>query len=334
MPSVLIVLINYNSWNYTILCLESLLKLNYSDFSIIIIENASNDDSYTKINDWAQNDIKPGLDKIPEALHKNVLPFIEKPIVLNQIDEKIIDTTDFECGKIYLYKSEKNSGFSGGNNVALLSSNISNSFDYIWCLNNDTIVDKNSLSEQVKTANENCSEKLIGAAILKLSKPNEIETLGGGILNPFLGTVRYIESGKDVSKINNINESISYIAGTSILFPSKFLRNFGGFDESFFMYSEDAEISKRAIKNGYKLLIATKSYIWHAGGSSSGYKSPFSEYYIQRNSLKYFWKFYPFQFPIMLVISLFAKSLNRLRRRQLSQLRAVFAGTVHFFSGK
>src|SRR5260370_12650012 len=53
-PRVYIVLLNWNGWQDTIECLESVFRLSYSHFTVIVCDNASSDGSIEKIEGWAK----------------------------------------------------------------------------------------------------------------------------------------------------------------------------------------------------------------------------------------------------------------------------------------
>jgi len=48
-PRVSIIIINWNGWEDTIECMESLFQINYPNFDVILVDNASEDDSLEKI---------------------------------------------------------------------------------------------------------------------------------------------------------------------------------------------------------------------------------------------------------------------------------------------
>ncbi len=48
-PSVAVILVNWNGYEYTVQCLQSLRKLDYSNFTVILVDNASTDGSLQKI---------------------------------------------------------------------------------------------------------------------------------------------------------------------------------------------------------------------------------------------------------------------------------------------
>ena len=52
-PKVGIIILNYNSWQGTVRCLESLQQIDYPGYTVIVVDNGSNDESVEKIKEWA-----------------------------------------------------------------------------------------------------------------------------------------------------------------------------------------------------------------------------------------------------------------------------------------
>ena len=51
-PRVSIIILNWNGWRDTIECLESLYRINYLNYDIIVVDNDSNDESIEKIKEY------------------------------------------------------------------------------------------------------------------------------------------------------------------------------------------------------------------------------------------------------------------------------------------
>ena len=54
MSKVYIILVNYNGWEDTVECMESLFKLEYDNFEIVLVDNASPNSSVSKIISWSK----------------------------------------------------------------------------------------------------------------------------------------------------------------------------------------------------------------------------------------------------------------------------------------
>jgi len=88
-PIVAVIILNWNGWENTIECLESLNKIDYPNYYMILVDNASNDDSIQKIRDYCNGKIIPESNYI-EYNAQN------KPINVKEIDYAEIDQIELE----------------------------------------------------------------------------------------------------------------------------------------------------------------------------------------------------------------------------------------------
>lgn len=54
LPSIFIIIINWKGWQDTVVCLKSLLKNDYKNFQVVVIDNRSQDESYEKLLEWCR----------------------------------------------------------------------------------------------------------------------------------------------------------------------------------------------------------------------------------------------------------------------------------------
>ena len=71
-PNVTIIILNWNGWEDTIECLESLYQINYSNFDVIVLDNNSRDESWDKIKDYAQGKLEVKLELIFIPSNKSI----------------------------------------------------------------------------------------------------------------------------------------------------------------------------------------------------------------------------------------------------------------------
>lgn len=191
MGKVYILILNWNSWQDTIECVESVLKSDYRDFQIIIIDNDSKDSSVEFIKKYLNREIFP---RIPENtyLKRNILPFIKDKIpYILYTEEEALKGGNLQKEKnifcpqnikypVIIIKNRKNYGFAKGNNIALKFVLKRKDFSYVWLLNNDTIIEKNTLENLLKKAKENKKIGFVGSVIRYYQNPNFIQAVGGG----------------------------------------------------------------------------------------------------------------------------------------------------------
>lgn len=273
---VYIIILNYNGWENTIECLESVLKIDYSNFQIIICDNNSTDNSFEKIIEWSE-----GYRVVEKTLYKNII----YPLEIKPIDYDIIDINLMKKSnkKLLFLKTAKNLGFAGGNNQGIKYAMKQNDFKYIWFLNNDTVVEKNSLRKVVEYISKSNKLGICGSKLLYYDNPNIVQGLAGRY-NPFLGISKHIYNISDLNKI-------SYIIGAAMLVKKEFLETVGLMNEFYFLYYEELDWVKRA-ENKFKIDVCLDSIVYHKEGASIVTRSSFSEYYLLRNRLIFTWIYY------------------------------------------
>ncbi len=151
---------------------------------------------------------------------------------------------------------------------------------YILFLNPDTIVAEDSFSKSIAFLEKNPQAGGLGikmidgnGSFLKESKrsfPSPFTSLykllGLSLLFPKSRLfARYHLGHLD----NNKNHEVDVLAGAYMMIKKEVLDKAGGFDESFFMYGEDVDLSYRIQKAGYKNYYFADSCIIHFKGEST-----------------------------------------------------------------
>ncbi|EHP71261.1 putative glycosyltransferase [Metallosphaera yellowstonensis MK1] len=121
---------------------------------------------------------------------------------------------------------------------------------------------------------------------------------------------------------------VPWFSTASALTRREVISKLGGFDEHYFFYWEDAELSWRLYRAGYKVLMVPKSKVYHeVHGTFKKLPSPFTSYLFLRNQLLLLATYYDKKrllttFPALLMVRLFqiTRGVNKLAR-----LRAILS---------
>lgn len=278
MALVDIILINYNGADDTIECIESLWKMNFQDFRIIVIENGSTDNSVSQLSAFI-------------SLHDGV---VEK---VGTDDEPKSET------RLIGLISEVNKGFAAGNNIGIHYSMASSESGYIWLLNNDTTVDPQALHELVNAYSHRkaCPEDnpgILGSKILLYHNRNQIQALGGHF-NPYRVKVKLTGMlEKDEGQYDQPIENLDMVLGASMFVDKEFVRKVGMLNEKYFLYNEELDWSYRAKQQGLNTICQTSSIVYHKQGASTknklrGSKSEFAMYHMFASLIKFYQAYYP-----------------------------------------
>lgn len=229
---------------------------------------------------------------------------------------------------IELIQTGNNLGFAGGNNSGIRHAT-DHGADYVWILNNDTIVDPSALSELVNAAQLNDTIGIVGSKIFFYSQP-EVIWFAGGWLQYWRGTNGHIgQLEKDEGRYDEPAE-VDYITGCSLLIRREVITKVGLMDERFFLIFEEVDWNQRVKEHGYKILYVPTSKVWHKVSMSIGADTPAYFYYLVRNSLLFTRKHKPIYLPLV-TLGRLMDILSLFSRRRFSAARAAFSGLLDFY---
>ena len=191
--------------------------------------------------------------------------------------------------QLTLIETGKNLGFAGGNNVGIQYA-LDHGAEYVWLLNNDTIIDPEALAELLKVAESESSIGMVGSKILQYSEPDIIDFAEGRI-NFRTGVARHIGRGeKDIGQYDQSSET-DYITGCSLFVKQEVFEKVGLMPEEYFLYYEETDWCLQARGQGYRICVSPHSKVFHKVHSSTQKTLGAFLYYITRNRLFFLEKF-------------------------------------------
>jgi GT2 family glycosyltransferase len=326
-PRVAILLLNWNGWKDTVECLNSLFRLEYDNFTVILCDNASTDSSVERIREWSRDPVatdSPAHHRQGQSKGRGLPASI--PLTELTRAEAEAGAAD-SVSRVLLVHNGDNLGFAQGNNVGLRYVLARPEIDYVWILNNDVVVDSESLTELVRCAQLEARVGGVGSTIFEYSEPDVIQAAGGGVFSrrniiPRLITRPRRRRGRSP----HAPPRLDFISGACMLVGVNELRHVGLIDEAFFIYCEDVDLGVRIRASGRHLLHARDSKIWHKGGSTVGHRSTRHDYYTVRNMLALTRKHYPLMVPLVASYLIYRAVLPKVARRQWTRIGAAWRG--------
>ena len=286
-PKVSIIILNWNGWKDTIDGLESLYRITYPNYDVIIVDNGSEDDSIEKIKEYCEGKIEVEskfFDYNSDNKPIKIIEYTREETEAGGRKEKEIE--NFPSNKkLVLVKNEKNYGFAEGNNIGMRYALKALNPDYVLLLNNDTIVDREFLSELVKVGESDPEIGMVGPKIYfyDYNGRKDIINFAGGKINFWKGQGYHIGANEiDKGQYDEIRE-VDYVEGSCFLIKKEVIEEVGMLDQEYFAYWEEADWCVRAHKAGYKVLHVPKAEIWHKGLSTTIKTRGFVEYHMTRN---------------------------------------------------
>jgi GT2 family glycosyltransferase len=249
MPTVYIIIVNWNGVSDTLQCLASVMELDYHPFKIVVVDNGSTDGSVSAI--------------------RAHYPYVE------------------------LIETGENLGYTGGNNVGIRYA-LDCGVDYVFLLNNDTIVDPYMLERLVAFAESHPAAGIVGPKQYFFDRPSVIAGTGS-VIDWRQGTIRHLRRGETESgqgqSATEIPRRVDFIDGCAVFVRGKLIEEVGMLDERFHLGGyEDADWGVRATAHGYQVWNVPEAKMWHKLSATAGIGSPLTTYFMTRNALLFFWQ--------------------------------------------
>jgi GT2 family glycosyltransferase len=240
--------------------------------------------------------------------------------------------------RLIIIQTAENLGFAGGNNIALKYC-LKRDYDYLLLLNNDTVVDSESLTEMIKGAASDEAIGVAGPMVLYYQQPRLIFSAGISVSN--LGRrVRRIGlmQNQDALPFNKMRD-VQGVAGCALLIHRKTVRTIGWLDERYYLYMEEADWCMRAIRHHFRCVYIPRARIWHKGWGSVKNDPGLLDYYLARSQVLYLKKY---SFGVRFVLDVVAYSLRSFFKIFMKSAgsgswvgwEAHLLGLVHGFTGR
>lgn len=240
-PRVVVIVLNWNSYQATAECLSSLHRSVYPNKAILLVDNGSSDGSADRLGE--------------------------------------------EFPEVRIIRSARNVGFTGGCNLGLLEM-LATDAEYAFLLNNDTVVHELAISHLVE-AMELAPDAAMACPKIYFWDPPNILWYAGGTLSIWKGVGKHLGRKQIDQGQFDKSRDVSFVTGCAVLIRREALRRLGLLDEHLFNYSDDTDMSFRAMRAGYRLIYVPDSRIWHREGFDMKRNAgqSFRSYYATRNTL-------------------------------------------------
>lgn len=203
---------------------------------------------------------------------KNCLDSLKKitysPVEIIVVDNNSTDGSEAYVKKYYpkvkLIENEKNYGYAGGANIGGKHANGS----YILFLNNDTVVTPGFIEPLLTDFRKDPSVGCVQSQMRLLNDKSILEVVGDYI--SFTGFLYHYGYRKKANLDKYNRQTIIFSPkGACSIFPRSLLQKIGLFDEDFFIFFEETDLSFRVWLAGCKVLYEPKSVIYHVSGGDT-----------------------------------------------------------------
>jgi GT2 family glycosyltransferase len=286
-PHVAVIILNWNGWKDTLECLESLYRITYPNYTVIVVDNGSVDDSLQQIRDYCEGKIQVNSQYFTYNSKNKPIQIVEYSRIEDEVGKgKAAEIESISSDqKMVLIKNDRNYGFAEGNNIGIFYALKEVSPDFILLLNNDTVVDANLLIPLIDDIQNGENIALIQPKILNYSTKRIDNT---GIMCDIFGATKARgELEEDIGQFDQLKMTgFFYASGACVLLSKAFLqeKNFREFfDKHLFAYHDDVDISWEARLLGFNVVYCPRSICYHKGSKTAGFFNPTKYFLVIKN---------------------------------------------------
>lgn len=191
--------------------------------------------------------------------------------------------------KIVLLENETNTGGSGGFDRGIRYA-IQEEYNYVVLLDNDILLEKNTILNLFKYIKENPKAGVVGSKICTMDNPDILQEMGSFIdyENKF-NVYTPLKSHKDDSLLPEVVEC-DYVPACCMITTKEVLEKVGSFNTEHFIYWDDMDWCTRVKRENYEIYAINSSRVFHKMGAAN-HTNTFGLYYFERNRIMFFLKY-------------------------------------------
>lgn len=206
-------------------------------------------------------------------------------------DDSVEKIQELYGDRLNLIVNEENLGGSGGFNTGIRKV-VSAGYKYVWCLDNDVLVDEEALPYLVRFLDEHEETGMVGSKVYHMENPDYVQQFGITIdFNELCVEAKYLNEFEDGTMPEVVYSDA--VAACSVLVRTSLIKEIGPMPEANFLYWDDTEWGYRCNRAGYKVASYGKSKVLHAMGAKKESVNTFPVYYAWRNWINFFIKYTP-----------------------------------------
>lgn len=241
--------------------------------------------------------------------------------------------------------NDSNYGSSGSYKRAIKYTD--DKWDYILKIDEDVILENNTLQELVNVSENAAIKGFVGGKIKYYENKNLIQATGSYLRSYFSIAKGININTNDIDTNNQINTmNVEGVNGCMALIPREIYEKVGWFDDSYFLYYDDHELMYKAIQKGFLNYYNPKAIAYHATktGNKLKYKNKIWLYYSIRGSIIFLKRnfdiseinYYVFFLStnIKFVLGIFNIIFISNKNDIFSNIYAYFLGYYHGITGK
>lgn len=216
------------------------------------------------------------------SINKNTYDNAKTILLDNDSTDGTLQAAETLFPKVKTIELSQNLGYAGNNNVGIKAA-MELGADWIFILNEDTILAPECISRLVEVGGSNPNIGIVGPMVYHHNEPEIIQS-AGGCTDKYFHAWHLGQDEADKGQYQTTHE-VDWISGCGIMVRRTLIDQIGGIDERFYYYVEEFELCLRAKEAGWKIINVPKAKLWHKGVQRNYVPKPSVTYYATRNRL-------------------------------------------------
>ena len=279
-PRMGVAIVTFHSSDVIIPCLDSLFASEDVALQVVVIDNASGDDTVALIREWAERRrvSEPGFTFAELPAHSDASP----------------------TSALTLLRSEFNGGYGHGVNAGLRLLLRDPALQMFWVLNPDCVIPPKTAAAYARAGADGAFALMSGRTVY-CEEPDRIQS-DGGRTNRWTGVCSSVHSGcARESTTMPDPATIDFLTGGNVVASRRFIDRAGLMPEDYFLYYEEVDWAMR--RGDLPLRLAGDAVVQHHVGTSIGSgtdsrrASPLANYFNYRNRIRFLRRFRAWAIP-------------------------------------
>lgn len=188
--------------------------------------------------------------------------------------------------QVMIKENGENLGIAAANNVGIRHA-LDKGTDYVFLLNNDTVVDPHMLTHLVAVAETEPDIGATGPTMLYFDEPEIIWCAGNHIEWSTGSTFRLFADEPLTAVENSPPIDVDFVTSCAVCIRAEAIQDVGLMDEQYFIYYDETDWFARAQASGWRSVYVPEAKMWHKVSAAMGTASPATDYYMMRNVIRF-----------------------------------------------
>jgi GT2 family glycosyltransferase len=216
------------------------------------------------------------------SLRKNTYRNVAVLVLDNSSRDGSEEAIRSEYPEVQIIRLEQNRGYAGNNNVGIRAA-LEKGADWVFILNEDTILAPDCLARLVEAGDNDPRIGIVGPMVYHHDEPEVIQSAGGKLGRHWESL--HIGQNEPESGRFTVPHEVDWISGCAIMVRRAVIEQAGMIDERYFYYWEETEWCIRAARKGWRVVHVPLAKLWHKGVQRDYHPGPEVTYYNTRNRL-------------------------------------------------